>query len=130
VDSEHKVIVRFNSSIAEKADENDNELWKEIIQHKVDNGLLSNSPSTKSNYKYQILRCKKLYDLYGENLSKFQIYVNYIGRMNGNEWDLFLEEFDKLYNSTINKDNLCKHEYKNGKMCNRLNCTVKHKEIK
>jgi hypothetical protein len=130
IDSEHKVMVRFNSHIAEKADEDDNTLWKEIFQHKVDNGLLSNSPSTKSNYKYQVLRCKELYNLYEENLSRFQIYVNYLGRMTEKEWEQYLIEFDKLYKYTIDENLLCKHKYKNGKYCNRLNCKIKHKENK
>lgn len=131
MDSEHKVIVRFNSCIAEKVNEvNIEEIWKEIFKHKVENNELSNSPSSKSNFKYKILRCQELYKLYDENLSKFQIYIGYIGRLTDSEWKEYLKEFDKLYNNTINTNNKCKHLYKNGKLCDRVDCNVKHKEIR
>jgi hypothetical protein len=130
IGSEHKVLVRFNSNIAERLDKKDKKIWEEIFKFKIDNSELSNSPSTKSNFKYKILRCKELYDKYGENLSRFQIYVNYIGKLTQKEWDEYLIEFDKLYNDKINVTNLCQYKYKDDKICNRFNCTIKHRDSK
>ncbi|CEG84808.1 hypothetical protein RMATCC62417_18561 [Rhizopus microsporus] len=123
--SEHKVMIRFNSAIAEKFDVNDKKIWDDIFKFKIENGELLNN--NKTQFKYKVIRCKDLYDLYGENLSRFQIYVNYIGKLKPSEWKQFLVEFDKLYNETI-KGKACSHKYKSGKICNRIDCKVKHKE--
>lgn len=129
ISSEHKVLVRFNSSIAEQVDDNDKEMWEEIYNFKIENGELKDASSNKTNFKYKVKRCKELYDKYGENLSRFQIYVNYLGKLTQKEWEKYLEEFDKLYNS-INIENMCQYKYKNDKNCGRINCNIKHKEVK
>lgn len=123
--SEHKVMIRFNSAIAEKFDVNDKKIWDDIFKFKIENGELLNN--NKTQFKYKVIRCKELYDLYGEDLSRFQIYVNYIGKLKPSEWIQFLEEFDKLFKETI-IGKPCSHKYKNGKICNRIDCKVKHKE--
>lgn len=123
--SEHKVMIRFNSAIAEKFDVNDKKIWDDIFKFKIENGELLNN--NKTQFKYKVIRCKELYDLYGEDLSRFQIYVNYIGKLKPSEWKQFLEEFDKLFKETI-IGKPCSHKYKNGKICNRLDCKVKHKD--
>jgi hypothetical protein len=128
ISSEHKVIIRFNSNIAEQVDENDKEMWNEIFKFKIENGELSNK--NKTQFKYKVIRCNQLYKLYEENLGKFQIYVNYIGRLNKNEWKQYLKDFDILYNETIKEQKLCKYKYKDGKICKRANCNVNHKSIK
>jgi predicted RNase H-like nuclease (RuvC/YqgF family) len=129
ISSEYKFLVRFNSSIIEKIGE-DNDIWEHIYEFKIKNGELKDTYSNKSNFKYKLLRCKELYDIYGENLSKFRIYVTYLGRLTQKEWKDFLIEFDKLYNNIINEEYKCKHTYKDGKKCDRINCNVKHKDIK
>jgi hypothetical protein len=128
ISSEHKIIVKFNSCIDEQATQDDKEIWNEIYNFKIENGELSNK--NKSQFKNKVIRCKQLYDKYEENLSRFQIYVNYIGRLNSKEWNIYLEEFDKLYNDTLKNEPFCKHKYVGGKICNRVNCKVKHREEK
>lgn len=129
ISSEHKVLVRFNSSIAEQVNEKDEDMWEEIYKFKIENNELKDAKSNKSQFKYKVKRCKELYDLYGENLSRFQIYVNYLGKLSSKEWEKYLEEFDKLYN-TINIENMCQHKYQNSKVCGRIDCKTKHKESK
>jgi hypothetical protein len=128
ISSEHKLLISFNSSIAEQVSDN-KDLWEQIYKFKVENGELKDTSGNKTQFKYKVMRCKELYDKYGESLDRFQIYVNYLGRLTPVEWNKYLEEFDKLYRS-INLENICQYKYKSGKNCGRIDCSVKHKENK
>ena len=128
IGSEHKVMIKFNSIISEKINTNDKEIWNDIFKFKIENGELHSY--NKYYYKWKILRCKELYDKYGESLGKFRIYVNYFGKITPIEWNQYLIDFDKLYKDTIKEEDICKHKYKNEKLCNRVCCNINHKEEK
>lgn len=128
IGTEYKVLIKFNSVVSEKINHNDKDIWNEIFKFKIDNKELTNN--TKYSYKNKVLRCKEIYDKYGDSLGKFKIYVNYLGKLNDNEWKEYLIEFDKLYKNTINENDICKHKYKNDKTCNRICCNIIHKEDK
>lgn len=126
--SENKVLIRFQSMIAEKI--NDDTIWEDIYNFKIEYGELKNTRSEKKRFKYKITRCKILYDKYSENLSNFQIYLSHISDMSENDWKMWLLDFDKLYNDVYKNDVICKHKYKDDKICGKIDCKVKHKEIR
>jgi hypothetical protein len=126
ISSENKVLIRFYSTITEKFDKNDDTIWKIIYNFKVRNNELVDYPDNKRRFKYKYLRCKELYKLYGENLSRFSMSIYYLGILSKDEWKVFLEEFDKLYNNTFKNMESCQHKYKNNKICGIFNCNKKH----
>ncbi len=130
ISSENKILIRFYSSITEKFDKNDETIWKKIYKFKVNNGEIVDYPDNKKRFKYKYLRCKELYNKYGENLKRFNMSIYYLGRLNKDEWKVFLEEFDKLYNNTFKNMESCQYNYKNGKICGIDNCNIKHRENK
>lgn len=130
ISSEYKIIIRFNSIIVDKIHDNNDDIWESVYKFKTKNGDLKDNDYNKKNFKYKFIRCKELYDLYGENLSKFRIYVNYIGKLPKKEWSNYLEEFNKLYNDTFKNMEACQHKYKDGKICGIFDCNLKHKESK
>ncbi len=130
ISSENKILIRFYSSITEKFDKNDETIWKKIYKFKVNNGEIVDYPDNKKRFKYKYLRCKELYNKYGENLKRFNMSIYYLGRLNKDEWKVFLEEFDKLYNNTFKNMESCQYNYKNGKICGIYNCNIKHRENK
>lgn len=52
-------------------------IYGKIYNFKIKNKELKDSCSSKSNYKFKILRSNELYNKYGENLNKFRIYSTY-----------------------------------------------------
>lgn len=110
ISSESKILIKFNSELLDK------------IYNKNDN------KDNKSRFKYKYIRCQELYNNYGEVLNKFRIYPDYLGKLTKKEWTDYLLEFDKLYKNTINFKDICKHKYKNGKLCNRICCNINHKK--
>lgn len=127
ISSENKVLIRFYSSITEKFNINDDTIWKKIYNFKVNNGELADYPNNKKRFKYKYIRCKQLYNKYGENLKRFSMSIHYLGILTQNEWNLFLKEFDKLYNDTFKNMKPCQHKYKDNKICGIFNCNKKHK---
>lgn len=125
--SENKILIRFNSIVAEKIKEED--LWRKLYDFKVKNGDLKDYPINKQRFKFKYLRCKELYNKYGENLKIFKMNIINIGKLTDNEWNLFLSEFDKLYHDTFKDIEACQHKYKNNKICGIFSCNKKHKYI-
>lgn len=128
--SEYKVKVKFNSIVTEKVYKIDGDAWEDVYKFKVTNGDLKDNKENKKNFKYKFIRCKELYDLYGENLDKFRIYTNYIGKCTKKEWEEYLIEFDKLYKETYKNMNKCEHKFNNGKICGKYNCKINHRNQK
>lgn len=124
--SENKLIIKFQYMIAEKVKDN-KDYWEDIYNFKVKNNELKNSKSAKKRFKCKIIRSKILYEKYGENLNNFKISLYYIGDMSENDWQQWLNEFDKLYNEIYNNSIKCNFKYKNGKYCNKFDCKIKHK---
>jgi hypothetical protein len=60
----------------------------------------------------------------------FKINIINIGKLSKDEWKIFLEEFDRLYNVTFKNMEACQHKYKYDKICGIFNCNKKHKENK
>lgn len=125
--SENKLIIKFNSIIAEKVREDNIKLWEKLYYLKVKDGELIDYPQNKQRFKYKYLRCKDLYNRYGENLKRFKINLINIGKLSKDEWKIFLEEFDKLYKETFRNMEACQHKYKDNKICGIFNCNKKHK---
>ena len=126
ISSENKVLIRFYSTITEKFDINDDTIWKIIYNFKVRNNELVDYPDNKRRFKYKYLRCKELYKLYGENLSRFSMSIYYLGILSKDEWKVFLEEFDKLYHDIFQNMETCQHKYKDHKICGIFNCNKNH----
>jgi hypothetical protein len=124
----HKYIIKFNSDIANRIDVNDKKMWEKIYMFKVFNGDIQDKPYNKKRVKYEYIRCKELYKIYNNNLKYFRIYTNYLGMLNKDEWKEYLEEFDKLYKSRINKEKLCtfilKKGNRKGQECSKLKCKM------
>lgn len=105
ISSEYKILIKFNSELSDKIDDkNDDKIWEKIYKFKVLNKDINDNKDNKSRFKFKFLRCRELYNLYGENLSNFRIYPDYIGKLTKSEWNEYLLEFEKLYNSTIKKN--------------------------
>jgi hypothetical protein len=115
--------------IAEKINNNE-KVWEDIYNFKIDYKELKDTRSERKKFKYKVIRSKLLYDKYGENLTNFHIYLSHLSNMSKVDWDLWLIEFDKLYNNTINIENMCQHIYKDGKKCGKFNCKIRHKNIR
>lgn len=127
ISSENKILIRFNSIIAEKVNEN---LWKKLYYFKVKNKELVDYPNNKKRFKYKYIRCKELYDKYGENLKRFSMSIYYLGILTQNEWNLFLSEFDKLYHDTFKDMEACQYKYNDNKICGIYDCNIKHQDNK
>jgi hypothetical protein len=126
--SENKILIRFNSIVTEKVKEED--LWKKIYYFKVKNGDLKDYSINKQRFKYKYLRCKELYNKYGENLKFFKMNIINIGKLTDDDWKLFLSEFDKLYHDTFKNMEACQHKYKDNNICGIFDCTINHKNYK
>lgn len=126
MNSENKIIIKFQGMLAEKIG-NDDELWKEIYDCKIKYGELKDSSTAKTRFQRKIIRSKFLYDKYSERLSKFGIYMSHLAEMENDVWEEWLIQFDDLFRKNYN-ESLCKFSYKNGKICNRINCDIKHRE--
>jgi hypothetical protein len=128
VSSIHKFIIKFNSDIANRFDENDNKMWEKIYNFKVFNGDIQDKPYNKKRVKYEYIRCNELYRIYGNNLTNFRIYTNYLGMLNKEEWSKYLEEFDILYKNCLKNKNLCtfilKKGNRKGQECGKLKCNM------
>lgn len=126
--SKNKVLIRYNSTIAEKVDDDDETTWTLLFNYLVDNGDINKGDNkSKSFWVKQMKRCKILYDLYGENLKRFGIHISHMGRLNKDNWNTFLIEFDKLYKITYKDSIKCLFIYRCGKMCNKYDCKINHK---
>lgn len=124
--SENKVLIKFQSIIAEKI-KNDERDWEEIYNFKIKNKELNDSRTSKKRFKYKIIRSKILYDKYGENLNIFKIYLSHLSDMSEEDWNKWLMEFDELFNNIYINSKKCEFKYKNNKVCNKYNCRIKHK---
>lgn len=124
--SESKVLIKFQSIIADKI-KNDEKDWEEIYNFKIKNNELNNSRNSKKRFKYKIIRSKILYDKYGENLNLFKIYLSHLSDMSEEDWSKWLIEFDELFNNIYNNSIKCEFKYKNNKICNKYNCKIKHR---
>lgn len=127
ISSENKILIKFQSMIAEKIIEDN--VWEDIYQFKIINNELKDSSTAKKRFKYKILRSKILYDKYEEKLSKFEIYLSHLGEMSDNEWELWLKDFDKIFIDTYKDIEGCLYIYKTGKKegqkCGVHNCNNK-----
>jgi hypothetical protein len=128
--SENKLLIRFNSIVAEKVNDKEDKIWEKLYYLKVKDGELIDYPKNKQRFKYKYLRCKELYDKYGENLKNFKMNIINIGKLTDDEWKNFIILFDKLYNDTFKNIKACKHKYNNDKICGIYDCNIKHREIK
>jgi hypothetical protein len=126
--SKNKVLIRYNSTIAEKVDDSDETTWTLLFNYLVENGDINNGDhKSKSFWIKQMKRCKILYDLYGENLKRFGIHISHMGRLSKDNWNIFLFEFDKLYKLTYKDSIKCLFIYKCDKICNKYDCKINHK---
>jgi hypothetical protein len=128
--SENKFLIRFNSIVAEKVNDKEDKIWEKLYYLKVKDGELIDYPKNKQRFKYKYLRCKELYDLYGENLKRFKMNIINIGKLTDDEWKNFIILFDKLYNDTFKNIKACKHKYNDDKICGIYDCNIRHREIK
>lgn len=134
--SENKIMIEFNSNIANKMyDTNiekdkllkDRKIWNELFDVLVEIGEIKGSSQEKTKLKHKIIRCSELYELYGENLSRFKIPISYIEEITNKDWPKWKMEFDELYNNLFKGKKSCEHMYKNGKRCGIMGCRINHK---
>jgi chromosome segregation protein len=134
--SENKIIIEFNSKIANKMEDTnidkdkllkDRKIWNDIFNSLVEIGEITNNSAEKTKLKYKILRCSELYEKYQENLSRFKIPLSYIEEISEKEWSKWLEEFDIVYKNVFRDKFPCSHIYKNGKSCSIIGCEKKHR---
>lgn len=127
ISSENKILIKFQSMIAEKIIEEN--VWEDIYQFKIINKELKDSPTAKNRFKRKILRSKILYDEYEEKLSKFEIYLSHLGEMSDDDWELWLKGFDKIFIDTYKDIEGCLYVFKTGikegKRCGVNNCRNK-----
>lgn len=129
VGSEDCFMIEYQYKIADKINKKIDEISiDDVIDFKIKYEGFRNTRTRRTELKHLITRCRDLFEKYGKGLGKFKISLYYLKIMSDDEWIEWLNEFDKLFNKVVNKEDICKHQYKNGKECGKLNCKIKHKD--
>lgn len=129
VGSEDCFLIEYQYKIAEKLNKNvENITLDDVIDFKIKYEGMRNLSSRRTEIKHLITRSKYLFEKYGKKLSRFKISLYHLKIMSEDEWNEWINEFDKVLNEVINKEKTCTHAYKNNKICGKLNCKIKHKD--
>lgn len=128
VGSEDCFLIEYQCKIAEKLNKKiENITIDDVIEFKIKYEGIRNISSRRTEIRHLITRSKYLFEKYGKKLCKFKISLYHLKIMSDDEWEEWLIEFDKLFNKINIDENICKHPYKSGNVCGKLNCKIKHK---
>lgn len=129
VGSEDCFLIEYQYKISDKINKKIDDITiDDVINFKIKYEGLRNTYTRRTEFKRLITRCRYLYEKHNKKLSMFKISLSHLKIMSEDDWDEWIIEFDKLVEDVSNKEKICHHKYKNGNICNKLNCKIKHKE--
>jgi hypothetical protein len=127
VGSEDCFMIEFQYKIADKINKKVEEVTiDDVINFKIKYEGLRNTYTRRTEFRRLITRCKILYEKHEKKLCKFKISLSHLKIMSDDEWEEWLIEFNKLVEE-VSKEKLCKHKYKNGNICGKISCKIRHK---
>lgn len=128
VGSEDCFLIEYQYKIANKIHKKVDDITiDDVINFKIKYEGLRNTYTRRTELRRLITRCRDLFEKYGKRLCKFKITLYHLKIMSDDEWEEWVTEFDKLFNKINIDKNICKHQYKNGNICGKISCKIKHK---
>lgn len=101
-----------------------------IVEKRLEFEDKSKNRSSRTRMKNKIMRCKELFDRYKDRLSYFRFYISHLEEMSQANYNLWLEEVDKIINDRFKENEGCQFIYqrtdKAGEKCRWINCPYPH----
>ncbi|KAI7873320.1 hypothetical protein K492DRAFT_176419 [Lichtheimia hyalospora FSU 10163] len=120
---------QFQSELVHKAG-NSEKIINLIVEKRLEFEDKSKNRSSRTRMKNKIMRCKELFDRYKDRLSYFRFYISHLEEMSQANYNLWLEEVDKIINDRFKENEGCQFIYqrtdKAGEKCRWINCPYPH----